>query len=298
MEKILNPKANEKKRATKEACERFEERFGAHLPFNCHMSFLGRTKSGKSVACRAMIERYYKNHFHQGYVVSPTCDFEPWSECFPKLFPPENTYNSSNEETIMKVLKGIKSDFEHGNGQYQPYEMQTLLILDDLAKGLWSMNSFSSELQRARHFGCSIFILAQSPMFLNSAQREACWASSISPDFTSKRELEKICFGKNLEAYRTKTTPANLPTLAECFKKVEKLNKERGNRYGRFFFSQCSGIREFFYQNADRLEVLFPNGIDVSEDKPKKQEAKPEKQEKQKTKKKEIPDETYSSDEY
>lgn len=271
MEKILNPSTNPKKKPTQEACQKFEGQYGKDLPFNCHMSFLGRTKSGKSVACRAMFEKYYKKYFNKGhcYIIAPTAEFEPWGELFPSHFYPENIISSCSENSILKVLRKIKDNFENGDGEFQPYTIQSLLILDDLANGIHGMHGFTSELMRARHYGCSIFICSQSALFLNPAQREACWCSSISPDFMGKKDLEKICFGKNIEPYRTKNSPADIPTLAECFKKVEEINRKTNNRYGRLFFSQCSGERKFYYQNAAELSPLFPNGIDVQEPKPK-----------------------------
>ena len=258
MERLLGT-VNPSKIHVEKAIAKFENSYGSHLPSNSHTLFMGRSKSGKSLAAKSMFDKYQKNFFHKGhcYLFSPTAMVEDWHILFPDYFALENIiYERCTKEKLLKLFNRIKQNFEHGDGEHGPHEILSLVIIDDLANGIHSWHELDEMISTCRHFGCSVWILIQGPCYASTAQRENCWTHSITSDYANIDDLKRICQGKSINTHRSRTSDPTVPTLRELFARVNQLNDELKQPYGRLYYTQTGQKRQFFYQNGMDLREL------------------------------------------
>lgn len=248
----------------------FKQKHGMqHLPgIGEHVEFLGRTGSGKSSAEKAMIHEYYRDLFDEIFVMAPTAKLDNWSELG---IPQSNLIDRVTEVGFNRLIIEAMDKFEYSSkGRYN---WATLIIIDDMGSALkkwvgkWRSSKggdegFVDRLISARHYGVSIHLLVQDPMFLSPDIRANIHANSISTQFTKKIDLERVCAGKSIPCTRGQCLFEGDLTLEDAIKQVRKINDTNKSTYGRVFYSSVNGAKPaFFYQDAEQFALLEPEEV-------------------------------------
>ena len=233
-----------------------------------HITFAGKTLSGKTCALKEMLKGDWGELFDEIIVFAPTADLETWREDF--KIKPENIHSNITRKDLAGIFKYVSEKFENELGLYphKKLEWSTLLIIDDVAQSMHNWGELTNNLARFRHYGGTIWLCIQYPKFIGPGQRVNIYCSSISPHYVQAKEIDKLSDGNSMIPTRRKL-PLSIPVLDESLEDVREINRQSGVQFGRLMYSNVplpNGQDQHYYYQLGNEMLKLPTRYVSSDD--------------------------------
>jgi len=148
-----------------------ENFYWCEIPFN--LLVVGMTEIGKSYFILDLLEKEFKNKFHNVVIFCPTIEFNKTYQKRPFIEKDKNLYIYPPN----KVEEDLNFCLEDTINEFKSQESQTLFILDDIAN-LWQAKNKATRLTElafsGRHVGISVWLLTQKYNAICKDFRENC----------------------------------------------------------------------------------------------------------------------------